>query len=460
MSELALGWAVRINSSFSFASTFIGISLRQATDNDGNFDLVVNCKDNQSYSNCENATHIENGVMTNIDVSKAVNFINDDPWHREEVTWIFFWGSGGVDTIDFYAEHLINISNFNIFIDFHEDCNLSLDINWQRRWLSNENNQTKIILPTLQGIKYLVAFNEYHHYSQEIDSVEVILNQSTQPSCYIELEQDTFLVEYNRSIPINIFQGNTNGVRSASIKDATSGFPLNGNTISFNPKSEGYKIVQFDANDNSCWGHAYFYIKYINPPINELECPDSTIACQDDITHEDEDLSSNYFKSSSSITSNSYVDRQVKVVYMATEEIKLMEGFHARAGSNFTAMINSCTPDNELINQEQFNLTETTFEESQMNKELSTVRNIQLTTNPNPFLNQTILEYTLPELETISVSLYSLSGQKIKTILPKATQEAGLYNYSIDGQFLDTGIYILEVLTSNERIQKKIVKIQ
>ncbi len=440
-------------------SYLIGISLERATKNDGKFSLTVNCVNDQYFNICENAISLNNQQVVNVDVSKAISYYFTDAFLADQpVSWVSFIGSGGMDTLIFSAQNLKSI-NIDTYIDFEESCWLNHLYTYYIGYLAAQN---KIVFSTIKGVKYLVAFNEGADYRNEIDTIGILLKHAETPTCKIALEQDTFWVDYNKSLSIKILPNTLNGITDASIREGSSYNSLYNGAISFVPKTEGQKVVQFYTEDPFCWGHDYFYLKFNNPPVHELECPDSTITCQEYIDHEEETLNSNYFKSSSTITSNAHIKRQAKVVYMATEEVKLTPGFHAKTGSDFTAFIDACLSDEAFGNQEQTNSLATDVEESQLRTESSDQykNDLIFTIRPNPFASQLLLTYTLPESETIRIVLYTINGQKIQTILSETRQVAGVYNHSIDGQFLDTGIYFLELLTSKQRIQKKIVKIQ
>ena len=64
---------------------------------------------------------------------------------------------------------------------------------------------------------------------------------------------------------------------------------------------------------------------------------------------------------------------------------------------------------------------------------------------PNPFNAQTILRYRLNANGPVRLDVYSLSGQKVRTLVDQ-TQEAGVYNIAWNGQDADgrsvaSGVY-------------------
>ena len=65
---------------------------------------------------------------------------------------------------------------------------------------------------------------------------------------------------------------------------------------------------------------------------------------------------------------------------------------------------------------------------------------------PNPFNAQTTLRYRLNATGPVKLDVYSLSGQKVRTLVQQ-TQEAGVYNIAWNGQDADgrsvaSGVYL------------------
>ncbi len=67
--------------------------------------------------------------------------------------------------------------------------------------------------------------------------------------------------------------------------------------------------------------------------------------------------------------------------------------------------------------------------------------------HPNPFNNQTVIGYQLPQQGEVSVVLYDLNGQVVRR-LHDGWQSAGSYKIAVDGQGLATGNYFIQVKTS------------
>ena len=60
---------------------------------------------------------------------------------------------------------------------------------------------------------------------------------------------------------------------------------------------------------------------------------------------------------------------------------------------------------------------------------------------PNPFNPSTTIAYDLPEGSHVTLTLYTITGQKVGT-LASGHQEAGHYQVTWDGSGFATGIYL------------------
>jgi hypothetical protein len=67
--------------------------------------------------------------------------------------------------------------------------------------------------------------------------------------------------------------------------------------------------------------------------------------------------------------------------------------------------------------------------------------NMVLTAYPNPFNPQTVLEYTLPASGRVELTLYNITGRRVRTLIA-GTQERGLHRITMDGSDLAAGLYI------------------
>ena len=73
---------------------------------------------------------------------------------------------------------------------------------------------------------------------------------------------------------------------------------------------------------------------------------------------------------------------------------------------------------------------------------------------PNPFKSVTTIEYTLPEGSDVEITLYDLTGKRVKTIF-SGTKSAGLQSIDLNCSDLSPGIYFIKVRNKNFTITKK-----
>jgi hypothetical protein len=78
---------------------------------------------------------------------------------------------------------------------------------------------------------------------------------------------------------------------------------------------------------------------------------------------------------------------------------------------------------------------------------------------PNPFNAVTILSYTLPIQERVTVELFTMRGQKIRTVYNQI-QSAGQHLLSLDAGGMATGIYLCRIWAGNIASTKKCILIR
>ena len=60
---------------------------------------------------------------------------------------------------------------------------------------------------------------------------------------------------------------------------------------------------------------------------------------------------------------------------------------------------------------------------------------------PNPFNPVTTIAYELPEASHVTLTIYTITGQKV-SVLADARQQAGHYRVLFDGSGVATGVYL------------------
>lgn len=75
---------------------------------------------------------------------------------------------------------------------------------------------------------------------------------------------------------------------------------------------------------------------------------------------------------------------------------------------------------------------------------------------PNPFNPSTVIKYHLPEVNFVSLKIYDVLGNEVKTLV-NDKQSKGNYSVSFDGSDLPSGIYFYKLKTDNFTEVKKMI---
>ncbi|WP_442265421.1 LamG-like jellyroll fold domain-containing protein [Tenacibaculum sp. ZS6-P6] len=80
---------------------------------------------------------------------------------------------------------------------------------------------------------------------------------------------------------------------------------------------------------------------------------------------------------------------------------------------------------------------------------------------PNPMENHTEISFSIPEDALVDISIYNTIGQKIHTLIHKEvkgkTKHKIRWNGLVRGSQLEKGVYIYELRTSGQRLQRKLI---
>jgi hypothetical protein len=74
---------------------------------------------------------------------------------------------------------------------------------------------------------------------------------------------------------------------------------------------------------------------------------------------------------------------------------------------------------------------------------------------PNPFNTETTVKYDIPETSLISIKIFNVSGEEIKTLVNEVKQK-GTYSVKFDAGSLPSGIYMVKLHGKNSSISKKL----
>ena len=92
------------------------------------------------------------------------------------------------------------------------------------------------------------------------------------------------------------------------------------------------------------------------------------------------------------------------------------------------------------------------------NIETSLTGPVGLEVYPNPFRAYTAINYSLLEPGIVTINVYDMGGSKITSILGEYKQQ-GVYHIDYNTQFLEKGVYILQMKTRSVQVVRKILKL-
>ena len=76
---------------------------------------------------------------------------------------------------------------------------------------------------------------------------------------------------------------------------------------------------------------------------------------------------------------------------------------------------------------------------------------------PNPFNPTTNIKFSLSQAGNVSLKIYNLMGQLVKTLVNNSYKNKGDYNYQVNMDNLSSGVYFYTLIQGNQQITKKMV---
>ena len=74
---------------------------------------------------------------------------------------------------------------------------------------------------------------------------------------------------------------------------------------------------------------------------------------------------------------------------------------------------------------------------------------------PNPFNPVTKIKFTLPKESSVTLKVFDVTGQEVKTIIDGLNLRAGSVTYDFDGTQLSSGIYFYTLFADGSRVDTK-----
>ena len=89
----------------------------------------------------------------------------------------------------------------------------------------------------------------------------------------------------------------------------------------------------------------------------------------------------------------------------------------------------------------------------------SGAKEFTISNSPNPFNPVTTIKYNLPEDVNVTLEVFNVRGQKIKTLVNRF-QKVGNYDVQFDGTNLASGVYIYKIKAGNYSMSKRMLLIK
>ncbi len=79
---------------------------------------------------------------------------------------------------------------------------------------------------------------------------------------------------------------------------------------------------------------------------------------------------------------------------------------------------------------------------------------------PNPFNPSTVIRFSIPKQGNVTMKIYNILGQIVRTIINNEIYEAGTHEIVFSGSRLASGVYVISLESANFSMQKKMVLIK
>ena len=145
------------------------------------------------------------------------------------------------------------------------------------------------------------------------------------------------------------------------------------------------------------------------------------------------------------------IEADTTVLFMAEDTVVLQSGFHAKAGSDFTAMIGAC--------QEQLVTEAQELAEARIATPKEPILKNELGVRPNPFQQSTMIDFELASPQQVRLALYSMGGQQLM-LLKEGYMEKGIHQQTLQANSLKGGMYLIVLQSETATLTKKVILIK
>lgn len=143
-------------------------------------------------------------------------------------------------------------------------------------------------------------------------------------------------------------------------------------------------------------------------------------------------------------SSNFIAEQNSEVTFRAGDEIRITNGFHAKNGSEFHAFIKTSCSSSPKVAYENYEFNIAT----------------ELTISPNPVTSISDISLTVGAADNVSLMLYDNLGNQRFSYLDNVSLKSGTYNYKLDGNELNSGMFVLVLKIDGRIITEKIINLK
>jgi hypothetical protein len=137
--------------------------------------------------------------------------------------------------------------------------------------------------------------------------------------------------------------------------------------------------------------------------------------------------------------------RSGSVDYVAGETIVLEHGFQVIGNGHFSARIE---PADVFVPAPDIAMANEGFEGAEL----------AIKTYPNPFLDDTQIEYWLPETSSVNLAVYDNEGHRVGLLVENQVQTKGKHKVTFESKHLPSGIYSCVIVTPDAKKVNRVLK--
>lgn len=306
-----------------------------------------------------------------------------------------------------------------------------------RRLYVDQNQLTfEDLLPTFNSITNLIGTNtggateNYQYFPQEKFFPETLMEGVEGEPLTIDLVIDNAIVDNN-------YQWFKNGELFLEF--------------------QGINQLTFDELQPDDAGIYYCVVTNPNAPELTLMSREITLiineapleTCDDiNLTFNQSPIPEGIHRAAGMIESSGMVTDNTSVTFVAGQKIRLLPGFQAGGNqATFQAYISDCEVIPEAAVKTELPKPQVVIGDN---------KPLELSIFPNPGRSQVDLQYQLTEPTAVSIFITDLNGKVVQKITDQNPKEPGVNSTRVDLQELASGLYIVQLITTNHRVTKKL----